>query len=526
LTLVSAGFKVDPSFAGRAETTMSRPVSAIAIALVCSVTACDPSNPSDPGAPGDDGGDSDESDDSNEVGCPAGQHDGGDGTCLTGSGCSTGYRPTSYDPVLCAAIEPGTLRYVGPHGPVTGVAVLFHDDTGAVIDRGETDEAGEVLNLLPRVDQPGLVTLIVPDSDLSGPPDGPTLMTERLWPYESHVFRGPRARSEPTASLTVTLPGEVAGAVAYSIDAGAVQTSVADATQPIELVGARSGLTATPAVLALAIDAAGTPLAWTIARDPDGPTITLDPWSQELESVELTLEQIPADVPGFAYLAFEIDGREYAMSERFELEPRGPEQIEPVRVVQRIASLGEVDDQAHVVVGFAAPSPGLYVEPFWPRNDVEETVRIDFSSALPPPVDAMSVEPSPDDPARPVLSWSTPSRRPRWRDVATLEFTGAERTERWSLPVIDTTSITVPALSPDLAVHAPADLDGASLTVHQIDGNPQPGLHSLYGPDGARAWVSRRLRRRTEAPDGRLMMTTTTLQLDERRHRTAGSASR
>jgi hypothetical protein len=452
-------------------------------------------------------------------GCPAGSHDGGDGACFPTGTCAPGYRLTDAVQDICSLIEPGTIRYAGPSGPVAGVTVLFHDAGGALLDRGETDDAGELTSLLPLTAESGLVTLIVPDADLTEGSGAPTLLTEPLWPWESHTFGSPPAMAEPTGELVITLPGAVAGASTYVVDAGLVESAgLVDPAQPVVLVLPESDLASPPPVVATALDAEGVPVAWTAALYPRGTAVTLDPWSDAFTDVEVAVYNPPPDASGFGYFAAVIAGREYAMGQRIDIPPVAtPDSEPPAPIVHRIAP---VVDRLALVAGFEQPAVtrGIFADPSWylgyESDDEAEPLPpllVDLSADLLPRVDSIGIEhPDPRAPGRPTISWSAEGLS--WRSaIVALGYSGATRSEIWSITAAGTgiTAVGVPELPSDLADRAPTDTTDAQVDISLVEGYGGTELWDLYGPDHAAEQASPGAIRHIPPPDPRLLVTST-----------------
>lgn len=415
--------------------------------------------------------------------CPSGQSDGGDGVCVADGTCSLGYRRNFMaESSPCIPIVPGTVRYEGPRGPVAGVTVLFHDESGALIDRGQTDEAGETPSLLPLVDRPGLVTVVVPDEDLSDPA-APTLVSLETRPWELDLVKGPLFAPGST-SLSVALPGTVEGAASYVVDAGFVEVTVTDPSQPVILTPppARPGWPAD--VLATAFDEAGTPLAWSLGYGSEA-DITLERWRDDFVDIAVEVTNNPENTTGFAYPALVTVGREYGLGQRMELpaptEP-APPAPEPLRV--RVPDTGL---ELLLVTGYVhGPSMrGLHVTP---------ELTVDLAAEVIAPLErAPTVLDSGS--ARPRIEWdeSDQTRLPH-RTRVTLRYNGGARAERWVLPEQrDATGVTVPELPDDLADRAPVDLDGAEVDLDLIAGE-DADLFSLYAGGHAAPAPGRRSR--------------------------------
>jgi hypothetical protein len=474
-------------------------VSAPGLALASILAAC--------------GGEDTAQEDPGTSACPDGQHDGGDGACQSEGACSPGYHLTDFHEGTCSLIEPGTIRYLGPNGPVAGVSVVFHDSSGGLLGRGETDAAGELSSLLPLTTDRGLVTVVFPDADVKvGGSETPTLQTERLWVWDDHTFRGPHV-AEPTAELVITLPGAVAGAATYVVDAGLVESGeLVDPAQPVVLTLPESELAELPAVIATALDREGVPLAWSAAVAPRGPDIALDPWSDAFTDVDVTVYNPPPGASGFAYFAVTMFGREYAMRPRIDIPPDA-EGDPPAPVVHRVA---QVSERAVLVAGFEQPpiARGIYADPTWyfeAGSELDVGVVVDLSADLLPVVDTVTIRPGdPGSPGRPTLSWS--AEPVNWRSaIVALRYSSATRSELWSIPATerDVDTIRVPELPADLATRAPTDITGASLEVSLINGYPGSEVWDLYGPRSDSARVSPAPDLRTSPPDPRLWGTTT-----------------
>ena len=454
--------------------------------------------------------------------CAEGQHDGGDGECVAADSCSPGYRLVTSPELACAEIVPGMIRYGGPGGGIAGATILFHDASGAFVDSGETDAEGRLANLLPRLDQPGFVTLVVPDEVLA-PVVGtemPTLQTSRTYPWDILLFDAWGPPPGSSERLSVSLPGPFEGAVSYSVDAGFVEAdAIEDPDQPILLDVSRDDLSrGPPPVLAFALDADGVPLAWAGSTNPPGPDVALAEWSDSFADVEMLTYNPPPDSAGFAYVAGVIDGREYLMPPRIDVPALSSGGELPTPREQRyVRHFG----YTIVVAGFDSEpgTRGVFAGPFSPRSgypgyplDSGLTIEIDLSTDLMPVVESTSIEPG--DSGRPTLTWSSSGSADTRADIA-LRYASSSRDEVWYVRRAaegGATSFTLPELPVDLRMREPVDVSTASLDVSLIQTSTRTELWNLYGPFPSVDSEPVDANWRLPPPDPRVWVTTTKQQ--------------
>jgi hypothetical protein len=369
------------------------------------------------------------------------------------------------------------------------VTVLFHDDQGALVGQALTDESGETRSLLPLLDRPGLVTVVVPDADLS---DGaaPTLVSVETLPWSDDQIDGPLFANDPTVSLAIILPGTVEGAASYAVDAGAVEATVTDPSQPVVLTLPTDRRGPPAAVLATALDEAGIPLAWSLALEPAA-DVTLEAWRDDFVEAAVEVTDNPEGTTGFGYLAYNIGGREYDL--RQPIEVPGPSEL----VLQRIPDRGE---KIHIVTGYVrSPSRrGIHVDPIYIVAEDTRILTIDLASQVLAPLERAPTVIDRGS-TRPRVDWDESDQlRSSHRTRVTLRYTSETRAETWILPSQrDVDSVRFPELPAELFDRAPVDLEGAEVDLDLISGEDQE-LLTLYA--GGRADAVPAARSRFESP--------------------------
>lgn len=397
------------------------------------------------------------------AGCPSGQHDGGDGACVS-SGCSPGYHLVGLNEPICERIVPGTITYVGVDGPVEGVTVVFHDRTGAVVAADETDPLGQVPSGLPLLDEHGYVTVVVPEEDITDD-RAATLRTILTFPFDDvEIVAAPRPAA--MAELRVQLPGAFADAASYVVDAGLVESGeIADPAAPVVLVLPAGELEGgAPPVIALALDAAGAPLAWSAAFDAAGADVALGAWSDVFRDQPLEISNPPAGASGFGFAAGVAGDRLYELTPRIEIaaSPEGPGK--PASGTLRFMEVEQLELALIVGIERSPDARGIAVDtPYYEVRD-DGGLAIDLSSSVLSIPEEIDVQPG-ESPDRPILSWSSEPNLAH--SGLTLSYASVRGEERWSLDRAPSgeTALTFPELPAELADRAPADIDSARLEV-------------------------------------------------------------
>jgi hypothetical protein len=247
-------------------------------------------------------------DSKDDIDCPAGMHDNGEGECTSEETCADGF--TLNESGECTMEEvSGDITRISVRNElglaVSGAFVVFHDETGEILALETSDSTGQATTDEPEV---GMVT--VASEQLRTWNTGRELMlrqlrTHLLRPGDELVVEVPSSQNsdQVVGTLRVRLPGAHPDGFYYHIDAGIhVSPAEPDADQSIEISVTEADLLKSPLV---------TVVAW--VRDTQGEYVA----NAVLADVDVSSLQ----AAGLQTLEVEVPDWEATETQRYTLEP-------------------------------------------------------------------------------------------------------------------------------------------------------------------------------------------------------------
>ena len=228
------------------------------------------------------------------AGLLAGCNGGGDDTGTIDTG-DTGVIDTG--PVDTGEAAGLLLAEVSDDGqPFPGARVVFHDADGTVLGTETVDRYG--LASWPDFPAGGTVTAAIDEGDSR------TLLTATdLDPEDGFVVLDPSGFGDrESVPVTLELPGEHPDATTYAVRAcgrfGSQSVIDPTSSESFEFASWCRSADGTLQVMAQAMDG-GDPVAWSLAEDLRAEdTGTFSSWSTSWTTVDVTVENLPADLDG------------------------------------------------------------------------------------------------------------------------------------------------------------------------------------------------------------------------------------
>ncbi len=390
------------------------------------------------------------------------------------------------DGAVDAGPGPTVVRILLGGMPVAGRVIVFHDAAGDVIETQLTDASGEASSASLAV------------SAFTWAADSPVTTLETFTAITAGSLNVVEEPATPALRrFDVTLPGSFAGASDYEValqaeGASACALGGAVVTDPSEVVSVDlcAPLDAPVQLVARALDATGTVLAYTFAVDQYVASLAPAPW-------RTTFASLPIAVGGVARSA---TVRVYGRRGRSEVAV-GVAETDSSSSVSYIP--GVARDGFALTAGFVELLGGSDREFLIHYSSVAalpSTYSVDLAADVPPAFTSVSAIESPSV-ARPTVSWTRGAGEVDYVGVRLSYMCGA-RSCTWSvLAPGSVTAISMPALPDLLADVRPAASASVQLTLTRRSSVDGYSVVSVRAPDLDASTAGVRQRRtRTTAP--------------------------
>jgi hypothetical protein len=375
-------------------------------------------------------------------------------------GCDAGPGPLEPgDPPSPPAVSPAPtpagevmVRVERSGAPEPGVQVIFHEPDGSVFGQAITADDGRAWGTALSG---SLVSVVRAEGEHRS-----IATTWGVEPGDEIVFIVRATPVDPEAGIVrVQLPGAVANATRYAVDAGCHAESMSDPGQPIALDLHQSCLTGPDGsvnVLATAHDASGAPLAWSFLRglSIENGVAHLPDWSTTWQDVELHL----MGAPGEANAAlgggdWGIDGASYPAAD----EPWAFLSSGIVTLTTRVPAPTAERFTSRVVVGHGDAASLSGVSERSERHDgVPAYVMLNVAGDFLPAVTSPVLDTR--DASRPVVRWTAAGSLAD-ADLGTVElgWRDGSATGEWTaiIPPTATAPLAFPRLPEELAAWRP-----------------------------------------------------------------------
>lgn len=200
------------------------------------------------------------------------------------------------------ASEPQIVTVLGASGPITGQTVLFHDESGKLVEELTTDDEGLArpsrnADMISVPSLTGDFEMLDTRADLRG----------RSVTIGQQLPEG--------VEVVATLPDAVPGAMGYMMETGCGSAFVEDAATPVILtIDSRCTSDGTFSLLALAIDSQQNPLEYAVALevDPNAGSVSLTDWAKDWAELTMEISGAPAEATmGVGQVAVRRAGVQY-----------------------------------------------------------------------------------------------------------------------------------------------------------------------------------------------------------------------